>query len=1304
MSKLSPLPALSRIFWLFLLTFALGLTSVIPGSTAHATITGKVGVGTWNTQAEFTDVKVTKGTTTLYQSDFANGMSGWTTSGGTWATQNGFLRQTGGGTPAIAWVGDTSWSDYTLTLRARKLSGAEGFLITFGAPGDVNYSWWNIAGWANTKQNIQKEGITVPDVPITIQNNVWYDVKIELAGNGVRCYFGGALVYDSARILDASERQERIQQILASAGYQLLTPEEKDTLNELFNRNVYLGRAARDTFSNMPSGTAFSALNALQQLAIIRKVGAKRMTWNTGWGFGSDSGRDQEIINSMDGAVMLYNSLGVFDKHITANNSPGTPTADAGYDGGMRFGGSRNYRTALHEIGHTMGVGTYWSWRNFFTDGVWTGMYAAAQIKEFDGADAVVHDAGVHFWPYGENYDNESSAVNDVRHVKMIAALRRDMGIASTLWMPTTTAVPSGVYRLVPRHAKWMSLEVVGANPNNTSKLAINQTSGAANQKFHLEPQSDGTYLIRTTLAGNRPVEMPGGNTSNGTKTQLWDANGDNAQKWYLIPQDNGWYKIAPRYSMGKSWDVEGVSTNSGALLQSYDYLDGLNQQWRFVPASNSLFTTDIPNGTYRLTPRNATNSALSIINANPANNAQVGMGGYTGSLSQQFMLSVLADKSYRIASSLEGNRSLDLPFGNTVNGNKLVIYDSTDSINQHWYFVPTDNGWYKIVPKTDPEVKSIDVNGGPGSTADGTLVQNWDYLGGTNQQWRLTRTSNTLPVLSGVVIAPDSATTKTLVSSSFVVTDGDNDKVTVRYVWTKNGEIIPGESGATLDLSKAGNGDKGDQIAVTLTANDGYGDSTSVPSNTLTIANSAPVVSPVTLSPGAPQSNDTLSFSGGKASDDDQDPLTISYSWKKNGEIIPDATQATLDLSTLAAAGDTFSVQVSVSDGTSSSSESPTVTVVAPPATATPVPTATALPTATPVPTATATPVPTATPLPTATPVPTATATPVPTATATPKPTATATPVPTATPLPTATPKPIATATPLPTATPKPTATATPKPGATPTPKPTATATPKPTATATPKPTATATPKPTATATPKPVSTPLPLVNVNSFPVTEGNSGTKRVLFTLTLSEANQQGAKVYVATTPGTASANVDYTTLPQTLVTFPPGVMAQTVSVSIKGDTLVELNEKFALTLSSPIGATLGTASGTCTILDDDKATNSFSDASGTRSNADDVVFLTNFWAARSKPSNLKVTSTPQMTGVTNHTKRLETTLLFSPDIPINAFGLTTNGINVGNQRPPMSPESTRDHLQLVSTSVFGFRDRSFTRPSRHRFIPS
>ncbi|RYX86729.1 DUF1080 domain-containing protein [bacterium] len=160
---------------------------------------GKIGVGTWDTQAEFKDIKVTKNGQTLFASDFSQNTNGWKTTDGQWSVMDGSLRQGGGGQGVRASIGDVSWSDYTLSLKARKLGGAEGFLITFTSPDDQTKTWWNLGGWGNKEHGLELEGSTMARVPGTIETNRWYDIRIELKGDNIKAYLDGKLIHDVNR-------------------------------------------------------------------------------------------------------------------------------------------------------------------------------------------------------------------------------------------------------------------------------------------------------------------------------------------------------------------------------------------------------------------------------------------------------------------------------------------------------------------------------------------------------------------------------------------------------------------------------------------------------------------------------------------------------------------------------------------------------------------------------------------------------------------------------------------------------------------------------------------------------------------------------------------------------------------------------------------------------------------------------------------------------------------------------------------------------------------------------------------------
>lgn len=157
---------------------------------------GMVGVGTWMTQAEFKDIQVTQDGKVLYASDFSKGSEGWKFAGGEWKVQDGALRQSAMAENLRAFIGDTSWTDYTLTLKARKIGGNEGFLISFRAPDDKQKSWWNIGGWNNTRHALEI-GASDPGVNGSIETGRWYDIRVEVKGSAVKCYLDGKLLHDT---------------------------------------------------------------------------------------------------------------------------------------------------------------------------------------------------------------------------------------------------------------------------------------------------------------------------------------------------------------------------------------------------------------------------------------------------------------------------------------------------------------------------------------------------------------------------------------------------------------------------------------------------------------------------------------------------------------------------------------------------------------------------------------------------------------------------------------------------------------------------------------------------------------------------------------------------------------------------------------------------------------------------------------------------------------------------------------------------------------------------------------------------
>jgi hypothetical protein len=70
----------------------------------------------------------------------------------------------------------------------------------------------------------------------------------------------------------------------------------------------------------------------------------------------------KKIESAMTLAAARYARFTKASKTVRVYYSPGVPTAEANYNGDLRFGSDRSYmteRTAMHEIAHTLGVGQY---------------------------------------------------------------------------------------------------------------------------------------------------------------------------------------------------------------------------------------------------------------------------------------------------------------------------------------------------------------------------------------------------------------------------------------------------------------------------------------------------------------------------------------------------------------------------------------------------------------------------------------------------------------------------------------------------------------------------------------------------------------------------------------------------------------------------------------------------------------------------------------------------------------------------------------------------------------------------------
>lgn len=168
-------------------------------------VSGRIGLGGWNTDNEYRELKVTLPDGRVIEADMERG---WTPKGGTWSAADGTLSQEG---PEVMrwsiWDSPEEFSDCSISVKARKKSGDEGFILYFGMQGETGYVL-NIGGWGNQTTAFQHMvGADMPQIPNNIAQQVetgrWYDIRIDIHGDS----FTYSL--DGKRMLEARIEQSR---------------------------------------------------------------------------------------------------------------------------------------------------------------------------------------------------------------------------------------------------------------------------------------------------------------------------------------------------------------------------------------------------------------------------------------------------------------------------------------------------------------------------------------------------------------------------------------------------------------------------------------------------------------------------------------------------------------------------------------------------------------------------------------------------------------------------------------------------------------------------------------------------------------------------------------------------------------------------------------------------------------------------------------------------------------------------------------------------------------------------------------
>ncbi|HJN75078.1 MAG TPA: hypothetical protein QGF58_14210 [Myxococcota bacterium] len=135
----------------------------------------------------------------------------------------------------------------------------------------------------------------------------------------------------------------------------------------------------------------------------------------------------------------------------------------------------------------------------------------------------------------------------------------------------------------------------------------------------------------------------------------------------------------------------------------------------------------------------------------------------------------------------------------------------------------------------------------------------------------------NQPPTVTSVTLSPAEVHEGDSITSQVTWDDPEGDDVRLTYSWLVNGGMIQEGAGTVLTSDAFGSGD---EIVLAVWGNDGEQDGPTTVSEPLTVLNSPPYVTSVTIMPADPTSSDTLTVEVEGADDIDGDDITLAIAW----------------------------------------------------------------------------------------------------------------------------------------------------------------------------------------------------------------------------------------------------------------------------------------------------------------------------------------------------------------------------------------------------------------------------------------
>ncbi|MGD7732898.1 RICIN domain-containing protein [Propionibacteriaceae bacterium G57] len=303
--------------------------------------------------------------------------------------------------------------------------------------------------------------------------------------------------------------------------------------------------------------------------------------------------------------------------------------------------------------------------------------------------------------------------------------------------------LPDGYYTLGNRT---QTLDVKSSGFANGANVQTWAPNGTGAQTFWVERGDDGYYTV-TSANSLKVVDVQGGSATDSTNVQQYVANGTQAQKWRIATFDGANYTVVSALGMhpllpghqgedGYVLNVAAGATTSGTNVNILTANGSSAQRFRFTKVS--LAPPLVTGGVYRIASSLNTGKVLDVAGASTANGANIRLWTSNGTRAQQFTASQLGNGFWELRTGTAPGRIVDVARSGQTNGTNVWQWSTNGTAAQQWTVRLSGdlNGSFYLVSR----VNGLYLDAAGGKSVDGTNIWTYQPNGTRAQKYMLTK------------------------------------------------------------------------------------------------------------------------------------------------------------------------------------------------------------------------------------------------------------------------------------------------------------------------------------------------------------------------------------------------------------------------------------------------------------------------------------------------------------------------------------------------------------------------------------